>query len=48
MEEECYIVKCLLSSGADINLCDKEGKSPLIIASGEGECSNTNSYLHQN
>jgi ankyrin repeat protein len=34
----CDVVKCLLSSGADINLCDKQGKSPLFIASKEGKC----------
>jgi ankyrin repeat protein len=30
---ECDVVKCLLSSGAEINLCDKRGQSPLSIAS---------------
>jgi ankyrin repeat protein len=35
---ECDVVKCLLSSGADINLCDKDGKSPLFAASCKGEC----------
>jgi ankyrin repeat protein len=34
----CDVVKCLLSSGADINLCDKQGHSPLFIASCKGEC----------
>jgi hypothetical protein len=29
---------CLLSSGADINLCDKGGQSPLFIASEGGAC----------
>jgi ankyrin repeat protein len=32
------VVKCLLSSGADINLCDKQGNSPLLEASCEGHC----------
>jgi hypothetical protein len=32
------VVKCLLSSGADINLCDEVGHSPLFIASCKGEC----------
>jgi ankyrin repeat protein len=35
---ECDVVKCLLSSGADINVCDENGQSPLSIASKEGEC----------
>jgi ankyrin repeat protein len=30
---KCDVVQCLLSSGADINLCDKDGKSPLFAAS---------------
>jgi hyperpolarization activated cyclic nucleotide-gated potassium channel 4 len=30
-------VKCLLSSGADINLCDEDGCSPLSVASWKGE-----------
>ena len=34
----CDVVKCLLSSGADINLCDKDGESPLFAASGLEEC----------
>ena len=34
----CDVVKCLLSSGADINLCDKDGKSPLFAASEKGKC----------
>jgi ankyrin repeat protein len=34
----CDVVKCLLSAGADINLCDKQGTSPLIIASENGKC----------
>jgi ankyrin repeat protein len=29
-------VKCLLSSGADINLCDEGGKSPLFVATSAG------------
>jgi hypothetical protein len=28
----CDVLKCLLSSGADINLLDKGGRSPLISA----------------
>jgi ankyrin repeat protein len=35
---ECDVVKCLLSSGADINLCNKQGISPLFVASEKGEC----------
>jgi ankyrin repeat protein len=35
---ECDVVNCLLSSGADINLCDIKGQSPLFIASCKGEC----------
>jgi ankyrin repeat protein len=35
---ESDVVKHLLSSGADINLCDKEGQSPLLRASMIGEC----------
>jgi ankyrin repeat protein len=42
---ECDVVKCLLSSGADINLCDEDGKSPLYIASEEGECDVVKSLL---
>jgi ankyrin repeat protein len=34
----CDVVKCLLSSGADINVCDKDGQSPLFIASHQGHC----------
>ena len=33
----CDVVKCLLSSGADINLCDEDEESPLYIASWEGQ-----------
>jgi ankyrin repeat protein len=29
----CDVVKCLLSFGADINLCDECGQSPLFVAS---------------
>jgi ankyrin repeat protein len=32
------IVKCLLSSGADINLCEILEKSPLYVASEKGHC----------
>ena len=31
-------VECLLSSSANINLCDEDGQSPLYIASQEGKC----------
>jgi ankyrin repeat protein len=34
----CDVVKCLLSSDADINLCDKRGQSPWLIASKKGKC----------
>jgi len=34
----CDVVKYLLSSGADINLRNKRGQSPLYIASEEGHC----------
>jgi hypothetical protein len=27
MAGHCDVIKCLLSSGADINLCDKQGQS---------------------
>jgi ankyrin repeat protein len=32
MHGHCDVVKCLLSSGADINLCDKQGQSSLFVA----------------
>jgi ankyrin repeat protein len=35
---KCDVVKCLLSSGADINWCDQRGQSPLSIASMIGQC----------
>jgi ankyrin repeat protein len=35
---ECEVVKCLLSSGADINLHDEDGCSPLGMASLTGKC----------
>ena len=35
---ECDVVKCLLSSGADINLRDEDGHSPLLAASDQGQC----------
>jgi ankyrin repeat protein len=34
----CDVVERLLSSGAEINLCDKAGQSPLFVASWKGEC----------
>ena len=34
----CDVVKCLLSSDADINLCDEVGQSPLCAASKRGHC----------
>jgi ankyrin repeat protein len=34
----CDLVKCLLSSGADINLRDEGGRSPLFTASYYGRC----------
>jgi ankyrin repeat protein len=37
-EGHCDIVKCLLISGADINLLDEYGQSPLFVASQEGHC----------
>jgi ankyrin repeat protein len=33
MSGHCDVVKCLLSSGADINFCDKRGQSPSNVAS---------------
>jgi hypothetical protein len=38
---ECYIVKCLLNSGADINLCDKHlttSHAPPSDAINNGDC----------
>jgi ankyrin repeat protein len=32
------VVQWLLSSDADINLCDEQGQSPLVVASEEGHC----------
>jgi ankyrin repeat protein len=32
------VVKCLLSSGAYVNLSDVSGQPPLFIASMEGHC----------
>jgi ankyrin repeat protein len=32
------VVKCLLSSDADVNLCDGNGRSPLFAASRYGHC----------
>ena len=34
----CNVVKCLLSYGADINLSDKFGQSPLFAALQQGCC----------
>jgi ankyrin repeat protein len=34
----CAVVNCLLSSDANINVCDKQGQSPLFIASMSGKC----------
>jgi ankyrin repeat protein len=31
MHGHCDVVKCLLSAGADINLCDKWGQLQLIL-----------------
>jgi ankyrin repeat protein len=36
--EHCDVVKCLLSSGADINLRNKGGETPLFAASVYGHC----------
>jgi ankyrin repeat protein len=33
VSRHCDVVKCLLSSGAEINLSDRNGQSPLFIAS---------------
>jgi ankyrin repeat protein len=33
MYGHCDVVKCLLNSGAGINLCDNQGISPLWVAS---------------
>jgi ankyrin repeat protein len=38
MSGHCDVVKCLLSSGADINWCDHNGQSPLFLASMSGHC----------
>ena len=35
---ECDVVKCLLSSGVEINLHDEDGQSPLFAASMFGSC----------
>jgi ankyrin repeat protein len=37
-EEHCDVVKCLLNSGADINLCNESEQSPLFAASMYGHC----------
>jgi ankyrin repeat protein len=34
----CDVVRCLLSSGADINWCDINGQSPLLLALMSGHC----------
>jgi ankyrin repeat protein len=36
MKGHCDVVKCFLSSGADFNLRDVGGQSPLIAASSSG------------
>jgi ankyrin repeat protein len=36
MSGHCDVVKCLISSGADINLFDNQGQSPLFLASMSG------------
>jgi ankyrin repeat protein len=36
------IVKCLVSSGADINLRSNEGRSPLFVASQQGHVATNN------
>jgi ankyrin repeat protein len=36
--DQLHHVKCLLSSGADINLPNNCGQSPLFVASQQGRC----------
>ena len=43
--KENVIFKCLLSSGADINVCDEDGQSPLCIASWKGKCDDVKHLL---
>jgi ankyrin repeat protein len=38
LEGQCDVVKCLLSSGAEINVCDEDGQSPLSLASEYERC----------
>jgi len=38
MSGHCDVVKCLLSTSADINLRDEVGHSPLSLASQQGLC----------
>jgi ankyrin repeat protein len=38
MSGHCDVVKCLLSSHAEINLCDEDRQSPLFVASKYGHC----------
>jgi ankyrin repeat protein len=38
LKGHCEVVKCLLSSDADINLRDEGGQSPLLVASLKGHC----------
>jgi ankyrin repeat protein len=34
----CDVVKCFLSAGTDINVLNKQGQSPLCVASKRGHC----------
>jgi ankyrin repeat protein len=45
MSGHCDVVECLLSSGADINLCSNLEQSPLFIASLKGHCDVVKSLL---
>ena len=38
MSGHCDVVKCLRSSGADVNLYDRNGQSPLFVASAKEHC----------
>jgi ankyrin repeat protein len=44
---ECDVVKCLLSSSADINLRDENGQSPLFTASMHGNNGDLPSWSHK-